>query len=96
MSVRSTGSAAGRKRDLSGRIGAYTDSVLEAIGLAAFFTAQVDEVMCHSGRVLMGHFPGDPERVTAHLADLNIMGCGEQLHFSHHLQYKKMTNCEWG
>lgn len=79
-----------------GRIRAYTDSVLEAIGLAAFFTAQVDEVMRHSGRVLMGHFPGDPERVTAHLADLNIMGCGEQLHLSHDLRYKKVTNSQCG
>lgn len=71
-----------------------TDSVLEAVVLAALFTAQVDEVMRHSGRVLGGHFPGDPERVAGHIADLNIMGCGEQLHLSHRLQEHNTTNCQ--
>ncbi len=65
---------------------ADTDSVLEAVVLAALFTAQVDEVMRQTGRVLVGHFPADPERVAGHIADLNIMGCGEQLHLSHRLQ----------
>lgn len=68
--------------------------MLEAVVLAALFTAQVDEVMRHSGRVLMGHFPGDPERVTGHIADLNIMGCGEQLHLSHRLQEQSTRNCQ--
>ncbi len=71
---------------------AHTDSVLEAVVLAALFTAQVDEVMCHSGRVLVGHFPADPERVAGHIADHNIMGCGEQLHLSHRLQEHNTTN----
>lgn len=62
----------------------FSDPVFETIGVPALFAAQVDEVVCGSGRILWGHVPHDAERVTGHLADLDVARCGKRgVHFCH-------------
>lgn len=58
--------------------------VLEEVLVSAFFATEVNEEVCGSGRVLMGHVPHDPERVAGHLTNLDITGGGERgFHFCH-------------
>lgn len=61
------------------------DPVLEAVLFTALFPAQVYKIVCDASRILLVHFPGDPERVAGHVADLDVTGCGEKLHLSHYL-----------
>lgn len=66
------------------RLSHMSHPVFKAVGVRALLAAQVNEEVCGSGSVLGGHVPHDPERVTSHLANLDIAGGGQRgLHFCH-------------
>lgn len=72
---------------LSRKIGAgrgirtsFTHPVFEFVGILVFLLVEVNEVMGDPLQVTVFHGPGDTERVTSDIIDLDAVGGGQQFH----------------
>lgn len=58
----------------------FTHPVLELVGILVFLLVEVNEIMGDPLQVTVFHGPGDTERVTSDIIDLDAVGGGQQFH----------------